>query len=175
PGITTSYLYYSQDAFTGSGMHIEDLAVPSVNMVRWGAPKQWLFITPEPDNVRAFESRCRETFQRQRKSAKHHYARSECSQFVRHTNALFTNEVLREWGIKFTETTCREGELVVTLPGTYHQVVNQGENLAEAVNVMWSGCTEVPLSYACCSRNLCGHGGGISQDDLAPRGQVCGV
>ncbi|KAK2771391.1 set-domain histone methyltransferase-8 [Colletotrichum kahawae] len=149
-------------------MHIEDLAVPSVNLVRWGAPKKWLFITPEPGNVRNFENKCRKTFPH-RKCVKHRHAQPECSQFVRHSNALFSTEALREWGIKFTETTCQEGEMVVTLPGTYHQVVNEGENLAEAVNVMWSGCSEVPMAYAYCSRNLCGHSGSISQDDLAPR------
>ncbi|KAK1515393.1 hypothetical protein CABS01_16720, partial [Colletotrichum abscissum] len=30
PGITTPYLYYAKHALTGSGMHIEDLAVPSI-------------------------------------------------------------------------------------------------------------------------------------------------
>ncbi|KAL0764705.1 hypothetical protein CaCOL14_012795 [Colletotrichum acutatum] len=168
PGITTSYLYYAEHALTGSGMHIEDLAVPSMNMVRWGAPKQWLFVTPEQENVRAFEKKCRETFPWRKQARRPQRAATHCSQFVRHANVIVTTEALRDWGIDFSETICREGELVVTLPGTYHQVVNMGENLAEAVNVMWGNCGQVQSTYVCCSRDGCGHTGGVSQEDLTP-------
>ncbi|KAI3528654.1 set-domain histone methyltransferase-8 [Colletotrichum abscissum] len=149
-------------------MHIEDLAVPSINMVRWGAPKRWLFVTPEQENVRAFEKKCRETFRWRTHARRPQRVAPHCSQFVRHANLLVTTEALRDWGIDSSETICREGELVVTLPGTYHQVVNMGENLAEAVNVMWGNCGEVASTYTCCSRDRCGHTGGISLEDLTP-------
>ncbi|KAK6206195.1 set-domain histone methyltransferase-8 [Colletotrichum tabaci] len=60
PGITTSYLYYAKDALTCSGMHLEDLFVPSVNLLRWGAPKAWLVLDPEPTNMKLFEKRVKE-------------------------------------------------------------------------------------------------------------------
>ncbi|KAI3532067.1 set-domain histone methyltransferase-8 [Colletotrichum abscissum] len=168
PGITTPYLYYAKHTLTGSGIHIEDLAVPSINMVRWGAPKRWLFVTPGQENVRAFEKKFREKFPWPPQARRPQCAATYCSQFVRHANVLVTTEALLDWGINFSETICREGELVVTLPGTYHQVFNTGENLAEAVNVMWGNCGEVVSTYTCCSRDGCGYTGGVSQEDLMP-------
>ncbi|WQF90464.1 hypothetical protein CDEST_15478 [Colletotrichum destructivum] len=98
PGITTSYLYYAKDALTCSGMHLEDLFVPSVNLLRWGAPKAWLVLDPEPTNMKLFEKRVKECMRQRVSNPEAQTLRPEttawCSQFVRHQNTLFTTTTL---------------------------------------------------------------------------------
>ncbi|KAK2036912.1 JmjC-domain-containing protein [Colletotrichum somersetense] len=172
-GITTSYLYYTNDALTCSGMHLEDVSLPSVNLVCWGAPKAWLILEPERQNVERFESCVKQCMQQRAKMSKSRLLRSyttaECSQFVRHQNTLFTTETLERWRVKFNIVVCGPGELIVTMPGAYHQVVNLGPNLAEAVNVAWPGVSIPPPEYVYCSKKLCKHSDSISKADLVAR------
>ncbi|KAK2036433.1 JmjC-domain-containing protein [Colletotrichum somersetense] len=171
PGITTSYLYYAKDALTCSGMHLEDLFVPSVNLVCWGAPKAWLVLDPKPTNIKRFEKRVKECMEQRVNSPEAQPLRREttarCSQFVRHQNTLFTTETLEDWNVHFNVVFCKPGELIVTMPGAYHQVINMGPNLAEAINVAWQGVEIPPPKYVYCHSKRCGHSSGISKADLA--------
>ncbi|WQF90428.1 Putative JmjC domain-containing protein [Colletotrichum destructivum] len=170
PGITTPYLYYTNDALTCSGMHLEDVSVPSVNLVRWGASKAWLILEPGQGNIERFESCVKQCMQQRvkRSKAQRHrpYTTAKCSQFVRHQNTLFTTETLGRWKVRFNIVFCGPGELIVTMPGTYHQVVNLGPNLAEAVNVAWPGVSIPPPDYVYCSKKRCDHSDSISKADL---------
>ncbi|KAH0438426.1 JmjC domain-containing histone demethylation protein [Colletotrichum camelliae] len=157
PGITTPYFYLAKDGGTCTPMHIEDAGLPSVNMVRWGSPKVWLII--EPGSSRRFEELVASKAT-SRKTSGHRqalYGRNTCSQFIRHSNILFSRETLNDWGIKYSIAVCKPGELIVTLPYTYHQVVNLGTNLAESTNVLWSGIDLELTKYSFCSKRRCGN------------------
>ncbi|KAH9226518.1 hypothetical protein K456DRAFT_1798110, partial [Colletotrichum gloeosporioides 23] len=134
PGITAPYFYFAKDGGTCTPMHIEDAGLPSVNMVRWGSPKTWLII--EPGSSRRLEefAASRTLGGKTSGGRRRSYGRKTCSQFIRHANILFSQETLDGWGIKYSIVVCKPGELIVTLPYTYHQVVNLGMNLAESTN-----------------------------------------
>lgn len=140
-GVHTPYEYISSAAQSGTGLHVEDALLCSANIVLAGAPKVWLVVPP--DNLAALESRMRQLGDSLRPI-------QPCSQFVRHLNALLSPRLLEEWGIEFDIVTCRAGEMVVTLPGAYHQVLNSGPNYAQAVNFALPDWAGPPEGYRFC-------------------------
>ncbi|KAL3291811.1 JmjC domain-containing histone demethylation protein 3D [Colletotrichum asianum] len=168
PGITAPYFYFAKDGGTCTPMHIEDAGLPSVNMVRWGSPKTWLII--EPGSSRRFEefAASRTLGGKTSGGRRPSHGRKTCSQFIRHANILFSQQTLDSWDIKYSIVVCKPGELIVTLPYTYHQAVNLGMNLAESTNVLWPG-TDLQLgSYSFCSKRRCGNrDSSIKETDFA--------
>ncbi|TDZ61735.1 Lysine-specific demethylase 4 [Colletotrichum trifolii] len=147
PGITTSYLYYSAGKQTRTTMHVEDLLVPSVNLLRWGAPKVWLIV--KPGSTKLLEEKISASCYNRTKR------RPRCSQFVRHLDRNIPPGTLTNWGVEYTIVYCYPGQLIVTMPNTYHQVVNLGPNLAEAVNLVWDerSLRDIYGEYKFCERS----------------------
>lgn len=158
PGIHTPCEYVSSDICSATGMHVEDALLCSVNVVLAGAPKVWLMIPP----------RCQEIFETQ---IRNHLSDSfrpaqGCSQSVRHMDALLSPILLDRWGIPYHIIVCKAGQMVVTLPGTYHQVVNAGPNYAQAINFAMPNWAGPPSGYRFC-------GEACPQTDAPTSGHFC--
>jgi hypothetical protein len=74
---------------------------------------------------------------------------------------LISPGLLREWRIEFTITKQSVGEMMVTVPGAYHQVFNAGQNCAVSINFEEDSSPDVPEDYKWCtqgpeSRGHCG-------------------
>jgi hypothetical protein len=144
-GINSSYLYVSAAAGkrTATNLHIEDCVWPSVNMMLAGQPKAWLCVEPE-DHLKLRDS-----------LQKHFKHRGRCGQAVRHMGVVISPRMLKQWGIRYHIQLCQPGELIFTMPNAYHQIVNLGDNVAEAVNFMFSTTESYPLNYKFCKRGIC--------------------
>ncbi|KAF4310496.1 putative transcription factor jumonji aspartyl beta-hydroxylase protein [Botryosphaeria dothidea] len=142
PGINTPYSYISGSQGSPAPLHVEDALLYSVNAVLTGASKLWLIIPPR---ARAdLEARIRQNFE----------PTKPCSQFVRHQDIIIHPNLLEKWNIPYDIVRCKAGEVLVTVPGAYHEVLNSGANVAEAINFAlddWKGPGE---SYAWC-QNCC--------------------
>lgn len=126
PGIHLAYEYISGDKGLATVMHVEDGFLGSANVVLTGHPKIWLLVPPS--HRYELEKCVRAELMSSEDS------RNLCSQFVRHQNVLLAPELLQKWKIPYHVATCKAGEMIITLPGTYHQVVNAGPNYAQAIN-----------------------------------------
>ncbi|KAL1629203.1 hypothetical protein SLS56_005538 [Neofusicoccum ribis] len=140
-GVHTPYEYISSAAQSGTGMHVEDAMLGSANIVLAGAPKVWLIVPP--DNLDALEAKMEKLGDSLRPI-------QPCSQFVRHLDALLSPRLLEKWGIEYDIVTCRASEMVVTLPGAYHQVLNAGPNYAQAINFAMPDWSGPPEGYRFC-------------------------
>ena len=121
-GIHSEYLYCSRDYGTVAEMHREDGDLHSANILYTGNPKLWVFICPCSRNTLEYRLQ------------KHFSVAASCSQFVRHLHCLPPPSILREWGILFSVRRQYPGDLVLLLPDVYHYVINEGVNLAGAIN-----------------------------------------
>ncbi|PVH98360.1 JmjC-domain-containing protein, partial [Periconia macrospinosa] len=124
PGVNTSYLYVSPwpSTWTFNRLHWEDCGFLSANILLAGEPKVWLAIDPASN-----------AHLEQKMSTMFPDAHT-CSMWVSHASTVLSTNLLEEWGIGYTIQVCRPGQLIFTMPGTYHQVVNMGQNVAEAIN-----------------------------------------
>lgn len=121
PGINTPYIYFGQ-ATSVTALHIEDAFLYSKNFCHAGW-KLWLVV--EPESRPSLESHLKQNFKASSASG---------SDFVRDLCILVAPWQLREWGIPFRVFIQGPGDLVVTYPKAYHQVLNLTDSLAEAVN-----------------------------------------
>jgi hypothetical protein len=130
PGIHTPYYYASNSAF-GSVflMHIEDHRLFSLNYHHRGASKFWVIVAP---SSAALVESCLATYIPEMWGPKQQVPC--CSQFVRHMSVWVALETLNEWGISYEVVEQRPGDLIITVPGAYHQGFNAGANLNEAMN-----------------------------------------
>jgi len=120
PGVSDVYFYITREKWTGTTMHIEDYCMFSANELLFGAgPKVWLNISPR--ERAKFEQKCVGK-------------KLACSQAVRHRARFVSPAQLDHWRIKYRTVAQMPGEIVVTLPGCYHEVLNDGANMAVAVN-----------------------------------------
>lgn len=152
PGIHTPYTYLSGGAGSATCMHIEDGMLGSANVVLAGYPKIWLFVPPS--HRQALEARVRAELLNLEAPPE-----QKCTQFIRHQSLLLSPRLLDQWRIPYHLVCCRAGEMVVTLPGTYHQVINVGSNYAEAINFAASSdYVRPPDSYRFCTADCMGEG-----------------
>ncbi|KAL1636216.1 hypothetical protein SLS56_001195 [Neofusicoccum ribis] len=167
PGVHSAYSYFSTGGGSCTAMHVEDGYLGSINFVLAGAPKVWLFV--QPCFREKFESRVREWIKGKGRT-------SPCSQFVRHQDVLLSPELLDRWEIPYYIVPCKAGEMIVTLSQTYHQVVNAGANLSEAVNFAaepdW---TEPPSTYRPCTMRCTSGEAPITAADLRVRDNADGL
>ncbi|KAI4616629.1 hypothetical protein J4E80_005903 [Alternaria sp. BMP 0032] len=148
-GVNESYAYVSMASGqrTATAMHIEDCEWSSVNILLAGQPKVWLSI--EPAFIDTLTARLRQVYA----TDLTHWS---CSQTIRHLNVFIPPSSLREWGIPYHIRLCRRGEAVFTTPRALHQVINLGDNVAEAVNFALSSADMPPLFYEFCVEGVCG-------------------
>ena len=144
PGITTPYLYYSNDDTTPAPLHVEDAGLGSVNILLAGAPKVWILVPPTAQH------RFEEMLQRLYPQCK-----LSCSQSVRHISAVLSPSILEQHKIPFAIVQQMVGDMIVTLPNSYHQVLNQGPNAAVAINFKAIGASGLPPTYRWCT-SQCG-------------------
>jgi len=84
---------------------------------------------------------------------------------MRHLNILLSPRLLDTWEISYTTFEQNHTNRIVgTLPGAYHQVINWGCNLAEAINFAAEHRWSVPEDYAFCTNHCIPHP--ITADDL---------
>ncbi|CAI6310467.1 unnamed protein product [Periconia digitata] len=147
PGVTSGYLYISPvpDKRTYTRLHKEDCDFASVNLVLAGAPKVWLSI--EPAHNTRLKLQLRRHFPELRNK--------KCSNTVSHLNSVIPTGLLDKWKINYRIQVCRPGELVFTMPGTYHQIVNLGRNVAESINLMFPGMNPPSIHYLYCNEKRC--------------------
>ncbi|RDW71434.1 hypothetical protein BP6252_07997 [Coleophoma cylindrospora] len=123
PGVNTAYLYLGMWKATFA-WHLEDVDLYSINIVHFGAPKQWYSISQ--GDARKFENAMKTIFPTDAKA---------CDQFLRHKTFLISpSHLLQNYGIKVNKIVAHPGEFVITFPYGYHSGYNLGYNCAEAVN-----------------------------------------
>ena len=114
------------------------------------AEKIWLFVHPAFST--AFIDAVYDTIERMREAKEDVSSwREGCPFPFHHKNIMITPEFLREYKIPYQMVCQRPGTLVYVREGVYHQVVNTGLMLAEAVNVggpSWN-CMSVQPRYKC--------------------------
>ncbi|CAG9986837.1 unnamed protein product [Clonostachys byssicola] len=143
-GIHSPYCYES-DHKEGAPflLHTEDFQLCSVNLLHQGR-KIWICIFPDASNE--LEDKLRQV----KPGGK---SMLSCSQFIRHACIYISTAELEKWGIPYTIVDQRAGEIVVTLPSTYHQGFSLGYTKAEAVNYAdkkWDPAnTRNPCSRSC--------------------------
>ncbi|CAH0042062.1 unnamed protein product [Clonostachys rhizophaga] len=134
-------------------LHTEDFQLCSVNLLHQGR-KIWICVFPDASNE--LEDKLRQV----KPGGK---SLLPCSQFIRHACIYISTTELDKWGIPYTIVDQRAGEIVVTLPSTYHQGFSLGYTKAEAVNYAdkkWDpGNTRSPCGRSCPKF-------AITQDDL---------
>ncbi|CAI6044281.1 unnamed protein product [Clonostachys chloroleuca] len=89
----------------------------------------WICISPGAREQ--FEARMRKEIARMRGEEAETL---RCGQFARHARLYFSRSLLEDWGIDHTIVDQKAGEVVVLLPGTYHQGFTLGYTKAVAVN-----------------------------------------
>jgi hypothetical protein len=153
-GIHSPYCYES-DHKEGAPflLHTEDFQLCSVNLLHQGR-KIWICVFPDASN---------ELEDKLRQVKPGGMSLLSCSQFIRHACIYISTTELDKWGIPYTIVDQRAGEIVVTLPSTYHQGFSLGYTKAEAVNYAdkrWDpGNTRNPCGRSCPKF-------AITQDDL---------
>ena len=141
-GVGTTYAYISP-GISFSICHSEDADLGSMNLLRAGAIKPWLFI--KPDYNEELERHMRQEFPEM----------GHCSQALRQLSRIIPPSKLDEWGIGYSLSYCAPGELIVTLRGTRHQVGYVGPNYALAINILYGPSPDIPQDYRFCDTS-CG-------------------
>ncbi|KAK0701749.1 hypothetical protein B0T26DRAFT_734491 [Lasiosphaeria miniovina] len=140
PGVHSPYIYWNiSGGPTITVMHKEDGDACSFNVVRSGAGKVVIVIAP--NDSKRFEQRMRDHFDNT----------TPCSQFIRHLSCAPFLTKLQEWNILYHLSHIGPNQGFLTLPGTYHMVVNLGNNFATAINFEDNTSQDLPLRYTFCT------------------------
>lgn len=139
-------------------MHAEDNYLDSCNLLLWAASdgsKVWVFIHPS-DNIKfnAFLSKCVKKAGEKGENVDHWLP--ECPAPAHHKVILLTPKMLKDAHICFETVIQNPGDLVYVGCLVYHQVMNFGICLAEAVNVGssdWNFIVERSGVYCICKGN----------------------
>ncbi|KAJ9158322.1 hypothetical protein NKR19_g3433 [Coniochaeta hoffmannii] len=175
PGFTSVYLHVSAVPRSGSGMHAEDFWFPSNHVLASGRPKVWLSLSRTPDNLDKLERLCHELYGQAvragtvQKDDKDNAAACcledhpcACPQCLRHKAMVTSPDALDEAGVEYRVVPQLAPEIIATLAGqSYHQVVNEGPNIASAINsrLLHTGYEERDRGEcAACSAAGCGNG-----------------
>lgn len=150
PGTHSPFVYINPDNYSIFGFHREDYDTMAINHLHAGSPKIWLIVAPH--DAERFEQAVQEEALLIGKNVK-----LECSQFVRHLAIMVTEEFLVDKNIDFESVNQYPGHAIITLPKAYHQGINTGPNVAEAVNYAPPGWTIDDRYRSCtprCSENV---------------------
>ena len=153
PGIHTSYAYRTIKGVTFFGLHLEDFKLQSLNLLYDGAPKLWLIVYPQDKDKlehRLWDSLRLDSNGEAPRNRRPQAAEPLCAQFVRHLGVILKPSLLRHWKIRFSIKVQAKGDMMFILPGAYHQGINLGANLAEAINTTTDeDWTVAPMYRAC--------------------------
>jgi hypothetical protein len=141
-GVGTTYAYLSP-GISFSVCHSEDADLGSMNLLRGGGIKPWLFVKP------AYNQELERHMRREFPEMRH------CSQALRHLSRIIPLSKLDEWGIGYSLDYIAPGEAMVTLRGTRHQVGNVDGNSALAINILYGPAPDKPRDYRFCDTS-CG-------------------
>lgn len=135
-GVNCPTFYFAgRLAFTD--LHVEDNLLDSANLIHYGEPgsgKIWLCVCPK--DFRVLNIALAESIARLRTLGRDVSDYLDgCLVPANHKNIVITTEYLRSRNIEYQLITQRPGDLVYVGSGIFHQVINLGVNLAEAVNV----------------------------------------
>lgn len=121
-GLTMPWIYFGM-IFSTFCWHVEDLFLYSLNYMHYGAPKIWYSLA---DN----EKEKMNNFLRRK------YEHIECknSHLIEKLTLLIDPQELKENGIIVHKTVQNPGEIIITLPNSYHAGFSAGFNISEAVN-----------------------------------------
>lgn len=126
PGINTSYVYCGKK-HSSSPLHVEDAWLYSKNIARAGW-KLWLFINPHDRSK--LEAKLAQVLK---------ISKIPHSDFVRDNEVFIAPEQFKKWKIRYKLEMQGPGDMIITYPETYHQVLNLTDTLAEAINFAPTG------------------------------------
>lgn len=135
-GVNLSTFYISGDG-SYTPMHPEDGYLDSCNLVHWGLPgscKIWV-IVDRGDNDRLMGAMVEEIARWRATGSKLPAVGEGCSLPLHHKVWALSTDFLDRHNIQYVCVRQEPGDLVFVGHGVYHQVVNVGVTLAEAVNV----------------------------------------
>ncbi|KAL4206187.1 JmjC domain, hydroxylase-domain-containing protein [Rhizopus microsporus] len=155
PGVNSPYLYFGMWKATFA-WHLEDMDLYSINLIHFGAPKQWYVIPP--DYRKKFENFMQGQFYIQYK---------HCHQFLRHKTFIISPTILKEQGIPIQRCVQQPGEIIVTFPYGYHSGYNLDFNCAESVNFALDSW--VPIGKKAKACNCIEDTVMIDVDEIAPK------
>ncbi|KAK5310412.1 hypothetical protein LTR70_009480, partial [Exophiala xenobiotica] len=143
PGLHHPFGYKSDARFGAPfALHKEDCDLVSLNLLYYGC-KVWTIVAPRHASL----------VEQEHKSIwKHQYT---CAQSLRHCSTWVLPRTLAEWGASAVTLRQYPNEVVVVLPGAYHQGFCIGSTLGEAVNYAPAGWSIT--GYAGCSASCPGH------------------
>ncbi|KAG1175143.1 hypothetical protein G6F70_004348 [Rhizopus microsporus] len=133
-----------------------DMDLYSINLIHFGAPKQWYVIPP--DYRKKFENFMQGQFYIQYK---------HCHQFLRHKTFIISPTILKEQGIPIQRCVQQPGEIIVTFPYGYHSGYNLDFNCAESVNFALDSW--VPIGKKAKACNCIEDTVMIDVDEIAPK------
>jgi len=122
PGVNDAYLYCGMWKSVFS-WHLEDVDLPSINYIHFGAPKQWYSI-PQAYHERFYDLM----------TALWPDEQEKCSEFLRHKTFFVEPSFIEKHGIPVNKIVHRQREFMITFPFGYHAGFNYGFNVAESVN-----------------------------------------
>ncbi|KAI6217594.1 Set-domain histone methyltransferase-8 [Aphelenchoides fujianensis] len=143
-GVLQSTMLFG-DHQTASSLHLEDYCLGSMNLaLPNSAPKVWLCVGwSQREKLtaalqKAYE-KLKESKDRTLGSCRTTLGHNElvttaCTHPEAHKAAMIDIELLQEAGIEYTVVVQQPMQLVITAPGTFHQVANFGVTCCEAVN-----------------------------------------
>jgi hypothetical protein len=97
-----------------------------------GQPKLWIVVPPADGEM--LEDMVREIFKDELGLSEQLAPGGKrlCSQFVKHLDLWITPELLRSWGVRFTQVLLREKQMMFIFPGSYYWGLSKGFNIVEA-------------------------------------------
>lgn len=126
--------FHIGEKFSGTSLHREDANFWSCNIVEFGW-KLWIIIR-DTTKLEQF--------------AQKHWQTNDCGNFLRHLNLMLCPSLLRREGIAFDIYCAGQGEMVITPPGTYHQVLNYSPCIALSVNFLLPDQSPFPDDFKVC-------------------------
>lgn len=146
-----SYYWQAGAKHSGTDFHREDANFRSINMVLHGY-KLWVIVREV--HTALFEDSCRRLFYDSplpcRPGTLSHEAVDD-DQWLRHLNLLIHPGWLRDQGISFDMFVAGPGQVVVTAPLQYHQVINLTDCFAISINFLPSYDPPLQVDIWTCS------------------------
>lgn len=163
------------------GIHKEENDFHSINFLHWGAPKIWFVVDTDEDEKleKAVRKACPALFEG-KKDENGHVIEKGCETALRHKNVFLLPQFFEDNKIKYRKIVQKAGNLVVTfpkgifmfpnlekmmktsflVPSGYHQGINLGYNMAEAVNISTFRALDINIAAkSSCDKNTpaCGN------------------